>query len=244
MKVRKSAVTLGVLVLLGMVIVSGCGPVTVETPVPTPDINAAVETAIAAVMTSQPTPNATATYVAIATEIAVTQAAQVEQVATPTPVPPTATPEPTDTPVVGPTDTPILTDTPTVPCVSPTIEFTYVPPYGHTYEDLKGRVACVEPADYKVAVYIYVDGGWFNKPFLASPLTIIGSDGAWTTDITLAPNDPRATQIAAFLVRNGYSPSLMEGETMFPEELYKNSVGCAMADREPDARIIDFSGHT
>jgi hypothetical protein len=56
MKVRKSAVTPWVLVLLGMVVVSGCGPVIiVETPTP---------------VASQPTPDATATYVAIATEIA------------------------------------------------------------------------------------------------------------------------------------------------------------------------------
>lgn len=53
MKVRKSAVTLWVLVLLGMVVVSGCGPVTVETPVPTPDIPATVEAAVAAAMTAQ-----------------------------------------------------------------------------------------------------------------------------------------------------------------------------------------------
>ena len=53
MKVRKSVVTLWVLVLLGMVIVSGCGPVTVETPVPTPDIAATVEAAVAMAMATQ-----------------------------------------------------------------------------------------------------------------------------------------------------------------------------------------------
>lgn len=76
MKVRKSAVTLWVLVLLGIMIVSGCSPVTVETPVPAPDIAATAEAAAATAVASQPTPDATATYAAIATEIAATQATQ------------------------------------------------------------------------------------------------------------------------------------------------------------------------
>ena len=118
MKVQKSAVTLWVLVLLGMVIVSGCGPVTVETPVPTPDIAAIAKAAAATAVASQPTPNATATYAAIATEIAI---AYLEPTVTPTPVPPTATPEPTDTLTVGLTDTPSPTDTPiATPTATPT----------------------------------------------------------------------------------------------------------------------------
>jgi len=43
------------------------------------------------------------------------------------------------------------------------IEFTYVPPYG-SFEDLSGKVTGVKPADYRVAVYIYVEG-WWNKPY-------------------------------------------------------------------------------
>ena len=71
MKVRKSAVTLWVLVLLGMVIVSGCSPVTVETPVLTPDIAATVEAAVATALASQPTPDVAATVeVAVAAVLA------------------------------------------------------------------------------------------------------------------------------------------------------------------------------
>lgn len=150
MKVRKSAVTLWVLVLLGMVIVSGCGPVTVETPVPspdiaasavatqpTPDVAATVEASVATALASQPTPDVAATVeAAVATKMAATQIAQAEQAATPTPVPPTTTPEPTDTPTVGPTDTTPPTDTPTAtPTATPTQTetaatptFTPVPP--------------------------------------------------------------------------------------------------------------------
>jgi len=63
---------LWVLFLLGMIFMNGCDPpVTVETPVPTLDIAAIVETVVATVVTTQPTSDATATYAAIATEIAV-----------------------------------------------------------------------------------------------------------------------------------------------------------------------------
>ena len=248
MKVRKNAVTLWVLVLLGMVIVSGCGPITVETPTPETVVLQATQTAIALaqleVELKQTQTALAATQTAMSFTATPTATTETEPTATPTPAPPTATPEATDTPTVGPTDTPIPTDTPTVPCVSPTIEFTYVPPYGNDYEDLKGRVACVEPTDYQVAVYIYVDG-WYNKPYLASPLTTIGSDGIWRTDITLAKYDPFATSVAAFLIPDGYNPPLMGGETTFPEGLYENSVDYVMADRKkPDARTIEFSGHT
>ena len=126
MKIRKSAVTPWTLVLLGMVIVSGCGPVAVETPVPTPDIAATavalqptsdvaatVEVSVATALASQPTPDVAATVeAAVATKMAATQIAQAEPTATPTPVPLTATPEPINTPTVGPTATPTPTDTP------------------------------------------------------------------------------------------------------------------------------------
>lgn len=132
MQVRKNAVTFWVLVLLEMVIVSGCGPVAVETPVPTPDIAAIAKAAAATAVASQPTPNATGTYAAIATEIAIAQA---EPTATLTPVPPTTMPAPTDTSTVGPADTTPPTDAPTAtpaaitqaePTATPTL--TPVPP--------------------------------------------------------------------------------------------------------------------
>jgi hypothetical protein len=127
MKVRKSAVTLWVLVLLGTITVSGCGLVTVETPVPTPDIAATVEAAVAVALASQPTPDLAATVkAAVATEVAATQAAQAEPTVEPTPTE-EPTPEPTKKPTVEPTEEP--TPEPTEePTVEPTEEPTPVPP--------------------------------------------------------------------------------------------------------------------
>jgi len=142
-----------------------------------------------------------------------------------------------------PPGTPIYTYLPVVmKCYPPTIELTYVPTYG-SFDDLQGRVECVEPADHKVAVYIYVSG-WWTKPYFASPLTPIQSDGSWTCDITTGGVDQLATKIAAFLVRDGYSPPLMSGAQTLPEELFRNAVAYVIVEREPVYRTIEFSGYT
>ena len=127
------------------------------------------------------------------------------------------------------------------PCV-PTITFTSVPPFGSN-ENLFGRVDHVTPADYKVAVYIYVSG-WWTKPTFASPLTTIQSDGTWTTDITTGGNDNQATKIAAFLVKERYTPPLMSGQATLPAELFDNAAAYVTEDREPVYRTIEFSGYT
>ena len=125
----------------------------------------------------------------------------------------------------------------------PTIEFTYVPPYG-SFENLQGQVRCVEPAEYKVAVYIFVVSGWWTKPYWASPLTTIRSGGSWTCDIATGGYDELATKIIAFLVPNGYGPPLMSGGQTLPSELYENAVAYVEVERETIFRKIGFSGYT
>ena len=74
MKIAKKVVWVLLLALMEVLILSGCGtPIT-----PTLDLQGTIEaaTATATAVASQPTPDATATYAAIATEIAATQAAQ------------------------------------------------------------------------------------------------------------------------------------------------------------------------
>jgi hypothetical protein len=99
------------------------------------------------------------------------------------------------------------------------IEFLYYHPAGST-DDLHGRVWDVVPNDYKVAVYIRVNGGWWTKPLWSNPLTSIGSDYRWTCDITTAPTDYLATNFIAFLVPNGYTPPQGSGQSTLPSELY------------------------
>lgn len=122
---------------------------------------------------------------------------------------------------------------------SPTIEFTYVPPYG-SFDNLQGKVTDVNPAEYKVAVYIYVSG-WYTKPYYNSPLTPINSDGSWTCDITTGGYDQYATSVKAYLVPNGYNPPQMSGQRTFSDELKDNSVASIEKPKRPDRHII-FSG--
>jgi hypothetical protein len=122
------------------------------------------------------------------------------------------------------------------------IEFSNVPAYG-SFDDLDGQVNCVDPDDYKIAVYIFVNG-WWTKPTFANPLTDIQSDGTWSTDITTGGLDEQATKIAAFLLPNNYSPPLMSGGALLPQILFDNAIAHIIAVRDAVFRTIEFSGYT
>jgi exo-beta-1,3-glucanase (GH17 family) len=109
--------------------------------------------------------------------------------------------------------------------------FTSVPPYGST-ADLNGREWHVKPADYRVAVYIYV-GGWWTKPTFVSPTTPIYPDGTWVCDVTTGGNDVNATKIAAFLIPATYTPPAMSGGQSLPAELYANAGASVEVTRSP-----------
>lgn len=64
---------------------------------------------------------------------------------------------------------------------------------------LKGAVVGVDPEDYRVGVYIFVDD-WWPKLSFASPWTDINPDGSWQCDICREESDPDATKVMAFLV--------------------------------------------
>jgi hypothetical protein len=68
-------------------------------------------------------------------------------------------------------------------------------------QPLKGSVVGVNPDDYKVGVYIFVDD-WWPKPTFDSPWTSIDSDGSWQCDISKTASDLKATEVMAFLVPN------------------------------------------
>lgn len=113
---------------------------------------------------------------------------------------------------------------------SPSIEFTFVPPYG-AFDFLAGRVLHVKPADFKVAVYIKVGGGWWNKPTFAQPLTSVQVDGSWLADVVTGGSDRFADEIAAFLVPNSYVPPQMSGQTALPQGLLQQSAASAQTTR-------------
>ena len=93
---------------------------------------------------------------------------------------------------------------------TPTIQFTAIPAR-FTTDNLKGIVLHVKTADYKVAVYIRVQGGWWTKPYYDSPATLINPNGTFETDITTGGVDSEADSIAAYVVPATYSIPLATG---------------------------------
>jgi len=66
-------------------------------------------------------------------------------------------------------------------------------------ELLRGSVLEVEPDDYKVGVYLFLDD-WWPKPTFAEPWTDINPDGTWDCNVATSKYDLDATEIMAFLV--------------------------------------------
>jgi hypothetical protein len=128
------------------------------------------------------------------------------------------------------------------PC-QPAVEFTHAPAYGSS-ETLEGRVLCADPASYAIAAFIY-NGGWYNKPYWAAPITVIRPDGTFTTVIvTNQQYDPWATQVAAFLIPADYTPPLLNGPEAFPMELWDHSEAHRIVSRIASPRVIQFAGRS
>lgn len=116
---------------------------------------------------------------------------------------------------------------------APSIIFTSVPPYGSN-ANLIGIAKHIQTQYYKVAVYIKANGGWWTKPYFASPLTVIQCyDGRWVCDITTGGNDVSATEIAAFLIPSTYTPPNANGIGTLPTALFDNAVAYVDTIRIP-----------
>jgi hypothetical protein len=127
---------------------------------------------------------------------------------------------------------------------TPSIEITNVPPFGST-SDLGGRVLNANPADYRVAVLIYIPGaGWWSKPFCNPQLTTIQANGSWTADITTGGSDANATTITALLVTPSYSEACVTGLTALPSNVLAQAVASATVTRaDPGKRRLNFCGY-
>lgn len=123
----------------------------------------------------------------------------------------------------------------------PSVEITSAPTYGVWGVPLRGRVGCVDPAAYRVAVYIFVEG-WWTKPTLASPLTVIQPDGTWSTNVTTGGCDQLATRFAAILLPVGAPYSSASGSATIPASML--TYPHVIIGRLPGTRTIQFSGST
>jgi exo-beta-1,3-glucanase (GH17 family) len=114
---------------------------------------------------------------------------------------------------------------------APAISLTTVPAYG-TDKHLKGTTLHSRPADYTVAVYIKVGGGWWIKPTYPTARTPIMPDGTWRCDITTGGSDQNATEIAAYLLPAGYAPPNAAGGSL-PAALATHAVASVHVTRSP-----------
>lgn len=110
--------------------------------------------------------------------------------------------------------------------VTSSVQLTDIPPVG-SFDNLAGRTTGVSPDDHRVLVYICVNGTWWVKPTLAEPLTPIGAECTWETDITTGGIDETADMIAAYLVPRDFQPelhvppSISEGD--FPSVVFRRA---------------------
>jgi hypothetical protein len=121
---------------------------------------------------------------------------------------------------------------------SPSIWFRSVPNMG-SGDTLQGSVAGVNAADYRVAVYIRVAGGWWTKPTFTNPLTLIQPDLTWTCTVVTGGSDACASDLTAFLVPSTYSPPQASGQTSLPAELQTNTLAQVTTNR----LALHFSGY-
>ena len=103
----------------------------------------------------------------------------------------------------------------------PAIIFTHAPAYG-SKETLKGTVTGVDPAKYRLAIYIK-NGGWYNVPSSDVRLTNISSDGTWVCNVTRGGSGLKATEIDAFIVPVGFTPSKVQGRSGLPTDIRDNA---------------------
>ena len=101
---------------------------------------------------------------------------------------------------------------------NPCVQITGVPPRGAT-GNVEGKVSGVVPYCNRIVVYIYVDNGWWIKPYYNVPLTTINDNGTWSANIVTGGDDRNATSIVAYLVPSDYNPLMLTGSANLPESL-------------------------
>lgn len=134
----------------------------------------------------------------------------------------------------------------------PEIAITHVPAW-QSAENLEGRVSGVEPQDFQVAAYLWVESAhWWSKPSSQRPATELESDGSFSVDVTTGGNDGAATRYLVALLPREVSPPVLEGAEQIPPQALAEAVASAEIERVPDQawrppevseeRRIEFAG--
>jgi len=129
---------------------------------------------------------------------------------------------------------------------NPTIENVSASTFGVVPGYVSGRVSGVNPADYKVAVLIFVEGlGFYSKPYCDATTTSLAMDGSFNTLITTGGTDQYATLIAILAVPVAAAVPCYLAEPGVPAALEQQAVAEVLFPRpNPNQREIQFAGET
>jgi exo-beta-1,3-glucanase (GH17 family) len=112
----------------------------------------------------------------------------------------------------------------------PSIQVTKIPAYGSA-NGIGGLVSGVNTANYDVATYINVAGGWWTKPFFDQPTVPINPDGTFTVATVTGGEDADATEYEVFLVPSSYTPPTAGGDYSVPADIFSHAVAFADVQR-------------
>jgi len=114
-----------------------------------------------------------------------------------------------------------------------TINRDKLPTYGALTGKLLGTISGVDPANCKVACFLYINGGWWTKPYDYLPFTTINSEGAWSSNIVTGGNDQNAIKFAAYLLPKVDAAPLPVtlGSATIPAAIVNASLAHDIADR-------------
>jgi hypothetical protein len=120
----------------------------------------------------------------------------------------------------------------------PTITFSYIPSSSSAENGfVYGNATGVNPASYRVALYILVPGwGWVTKPYLNDPTVAINADGSWQARFVTGGKDGEAVRFAAFVVSSTYVPPAILRSASLPSVSTVTSIEVARPN--PASRTI------
>ena len=81
-----------------------------------------------------------------------------------------------------------------------TIDRKNLPVYGSLVGRLYGSISGIDPANCKVACFLYINGGWWTKPYDYWPFTPVTSGGEWYCDVVTGGSDQNAVKFAVYLL--------------------------------------------
>lgn len=124
---------------------------------------------------------------------------------------------------------------------TPSITITNLPAFGTT-NALGGFVTNADLTTNCVAVFIFVDGGWYSKPSCQSQLTPLRTNGTWSANVATSASDTTATEFAAFLVPTNYNLACADGTNAL--YIPTQAVATTYAVRvDPATRRFNFAGY-